>query len=115
MKRSAFLAFLIVGLLWAPIFGQPVGKSYRVGILGIRGRFWESFKQGLRELGYLEGGNLVLEQRYSDGGEEDFFPLALELLALKLDVLVTSSTPATRAAKRATRTIPIVMATVRGV
>jgi putative tryptophan/tyrosine transport system substrate-binding protein len=114
MKRSAFLVVLSVALLGEPCrtFGQPVGKIYRVGILGIRGKFWESFRQGLRDLGYLEGRNLVLEQRYSEEGEERFLSLAVELLALKVDVLVTSSTPATVAAKRATRTTPIVMATV---
>jgi putative ABC transport system substrate-binding protein len=115
MGRRRFLLTLLGSVLAAPRVTEALqaGKIiYRVGILGIRGRFWESFKQGLRELGYLEGRNLVLEERYSEGGEERFRPLAVELLALKLDVLATSSTPATVAAKRATQTTPIVMATV---
>jgi len=72
----------------------------------------EAFRQGLRELGYVEGQNIVIEYR-SAGGVADRFPnLAAELVQLKVDVIVVTGTPATQAAKNATKTIPIVMKNV---
>jgi len=68
-----------------------------------------AFRQGLRELGYLEGQNIVIYQRYAAGKFEDLPKLAAELLRLKVDLLVTEGTPAARAAKTATSTIPVVM------
>jgi len=70
----------------------------------------EAFRKGLRELGYVEGRNIRIEPRYSGGSDERLRELATELIALKVDVIVTWGTPAARAAKGATRTIPIVMA-----
>jgi putative ABC transport system substrate-binding protein len=71
----------------------------------------DAFRQGLRELGYVEGQSLVIEYRSADGREERFQSLAEELVRLKVDLIVTRGTPATRAAKAATATIPIVVAT----
>jgi putative ABC transport system substrate-binding protein len=68
-----------------------------------------AFRQGLRELGYLEGQNIAIDQRYASGRYEDLPKLAAELIRLKVDVLVTEGTPAARAAKTATSTIPVVM------
>src|SRR5262245_61545480 len=68
------------------------------------------FRQGLRGLGYVEGQNFVIEYRSADGRAERFLDLAGELVGLDVDVIVTSGTPATLAAKRATGTTPIVMA-----
>ncbi len=70
----------------------------------------EAFRQGLRELGYVEGKNIVIESRYADGKLERLPALAAELVGLKVDVIVSSGPTPTRFAKKATSTIPIVMA-----
>jgi len=70
----------------------------------------EAFRQGLRELGYVEGRNFVIEARYADGKFARLPDLAAEIVRLKVDVIVAAPTPAVRAAQQATRTIPIVMA-----
>src|SRR5438876_1123237 len=70
----------------------------------------EAFRQGLRDLGYVEGQNAVIEARYADGKFARLPDLAAELVRLKVDVIVAAPTPAVRAAQQATRTIPIVMA-----
>jgi putative ABC transport system substrate-binding protein len=68
----------------------------------------EAFRQGLRELGYVEGSNVVIEYREAGGREERLLPLAAELVALKVDVIVAPTTPAALAAKQATKSLPIV-------
>jgi ABC-type uncharacterized transport system substrate-binding protein len=78
----------------------PDGQSARI----------ESFRQGLRELGYAEGKNIVIEYRYAEEKLDRLSTLAAELVRLKVDVIVTGGGPNTRAAKSATKTIPIVMA-----
>lgn len=70
----------------------------------------ETFRQGLRELGYVEGKNIIVEYRYADGRAERLPDLATELVRMKVDVIVTASTPGVLAAKNASSTIPIVMA-----
>ena len=70
----------------------------------------ETFRQGLRDLGYVEGQNLVIESRYAEGSAERLPDLAAELVRLQVEVLVAGGAPAIRAAQHATRTIPIVMA-----
>jgi putative ABC transport system substrate-binding protein len=70
----------------------------------------EAFRQGLRELGYIEGKNIVIEQRYAEGKLDRLSALAAELVRLKVDVIVTGTSAGTRSAKEATATIPIVMA-----
>ena len=72
----------------------------------------EAFRQGLRELGYVEGKNIVIEWRYAEGKLDRLPALAAELVRLKVDIIVTAGAPATRAAKEATVTIPIVMTQV---
>ena len=71
---------------------------------------WEGFRQGLRELGYIDGQNVTILWRWSEARTERFPALAMELVQSNVDVIVASSTPAIRAAKAATSTIPIVMA-----
>jgi len=68
---------------------------------------WEAFIQGLRDLGYVEGRNLLIEYRSAEGKPERLPALAAELIALKVDVIVAPNTPAAVAAKQATRTLPI--------
>jgi putative ABC transport system substrate-binding protein len=70
----------------------------------------EAFRQGLRDLGYVEGKNIVIERRWADGKFDRLPALAAELVRLKVDIIVTAGPPATRPAKQATSTIPIVMA-----
>jgi putative tryptophan/tyrosine transport system substrate-binding protein len=72
----------------------------------------EAFQQGLRQLGYIEGRNIVIEYRFAAGREDRLPELAAELVRLNVDVIVASSTPATRAAQDATRTVPIVFVAV---
>src|SRR6266404_3669007 len=71
----------------------------------------EAFRQGLRDLGYIEGKNILVEYRYIEGGLDSVPGLVAELVQLKVDVLVASFAVAIRAAKQATKTIPIVMPT----
>jgi len=117
MRRSILilaLGFVIqihLGLAQA----QPAKKVYRIGVLsprlGIEARD-EAFRNGLRELGYIEGQNILLEWRFAQDKPQRLPVLAAELMNLNLDVIVSYSTPAIRAAQQATKTIPIVMANV---
>lgn len=106
---------IIVLLAIAPIVEAQPAKTFRIGFLAagprasVSGRF-EAFRAGLRELGYVEGKNLVIEERYGDGKIERVSELAVELARLKVDVIVTGGSQATGPAKQATSTIPIVMA-----
>ena len=70
----------------------------------------EAFRQGLRALGYVEGKNIILEYRYAEGKLDRVKDLALQLTALKVDIIVSAGSAATRPAKQVTSTIPIVMA-----
>jgi len=94
---------------------QRADKAHRIGYLNLRAGPVlqdEAFVQALRELGYVEGRNLIIDYRWAAEKEEQLPALAAELVALKVEVIVTSATPAVSAAKRATNTIPIVMAAV---
>ena len=117
MDRRAFLGTLAGSLLAAPLAAraQPAGKVWRIGYLGYSSPALEqhligAFRQGLRDLGYVEGQNLVIEYRSAEGKRERFPELAAELIRMKVDVIVTLATPAALAAKQATHTIPIVVA-----
>ncbi len=121
MKRTVLLLtiFLLATLIsgWVnSAEAQKAGKVYRIGFLDFRLRSTTTdprliaLRQGLRELGYVEGQNLVFEYRSAKGKRERLPEVAAELVRLKVDVIVTSGNArAIRAAKRATRTIPIVM------
>jgi putative ABC transport system substrate-binding protein len=121
MKRRAFIGVVTGGLLGAPLAAeaQQAGKVYRIGLLmtGARAALPETkasldaVKQGLRDHGYVEGENILIEYRSAEGDVERFPGLATELARLKVDLIVAGSTPAGRAAHAATTTIPnIVMA-----
>jgi len=114
VHRRRFLAGTGAVLLAAPLAteAQQATTIARIGWLGTQAaggpHLLEAFRQGLRDLGYTEGRNVVIEYRYSAGKSEQLPALAAELVALKVDVIVAANTPAALAAKRATRTIPIV-------
>src|SRR5712691_2651157 len=117
MTALALLLTLALSLLVAPlaVHAQPAGKVFRVGVLTPAFPTsepyppLEAFRQGLRDLGYVEGQNLVLEYRYAEGFER-LPELAAEMVRLQVEVIVASGVPAIRAAQHTTRTIPIVMA-----
>ena len=115
MDRRAFLAGANA-LLAAPLGAeaQPARKVYRIGILErtspeTNAANFDAFRQGLRELGYVEGKNLVIEYRSADGRDERFAGLATELVRLNVDLILTRGTPAALAAKNATAAIPVVI------
>jgi putative ABC transport system substrate-binding protein len=117
-RRIGLLVTLTLAILVVPLASnaQQATKVHRVGWLitgsppsGSDPRL-DTFRQGLRELGYIEGQNLVMEYRYAAGSEERLRALAAELVRLKVDVMVAGGCRAIRAAQHATRTIPIVMA-----
>jgi putative tryptophan/tyrosine transport system substrate-binding protein len=115
MNRRTFLCGLTLGTLSAPlgVEAQQVRKTSRIGVLalGIPTMYtarYEAFRQGLRELGYVEGQTIAIEYRYAEGKFERLPDLAAELVRLNVDIILASSAPETRAAKRATTSIPIV-------
>ena len=119
MKRREFITFLGGAAVAWPLAvrAQQSAKIPRIGFLGsdtasqlaIR---VGALREGLRDFGYVEGKNIVIEFRYAEGKYDRLPTLAAELVNLKVDVLITQGTPPTIAAKRATSTIPIVMTVV---
>jgi putative ABC transport system substrate-binding protein len=113
VDRRTFLSALSGGLLAAPLAAetQPVAKVYRIGFLS-QGQppdaFLEALQQGLRELGYAEGRNLVWEFRSTDGSLDQLPQFAEDLVRLKVDVILARASSGAMAAKRATTSIPIV-------
>jgi putative ABC transport system substrate-binding protein len=69
--------------------------------------YYDSFRQGLRELGYIEGKNIFIEARYAEGKQDQIFDLATELVKSKVDVILTTTTPGVLAVKKATSTVPL--------
>jgi putative ABC transport system substrate-binding protein len=119
MDRRTFIGGVAGALLAAPLAAraQQAGKVYRIGILepvpaSRNVANLDALRKGLRDLGYLEGRNLIIEYRSADGRAERFPDLASELVRLKVDLILTRGTPAARAAKNATGTIPVIMATM---
>ena len=110
--RAALGATRALGLLAAPLVAeaQPTGKVYRVGYLSPAADVFEAFRHGLREFGYVEGQNLVLEVRLAAGRHDQLPALAADLVRARVDVIAAVSPAAIQAAKEATTTIPIVMA-----
>ena len=119
MDRRTFLAGTGAVLLAAPLAAeaQQTRRRYRIAFLGSTSPTgyasqMKAFRGGLRDLGYVEGQNLVIEARWAEGKYERLPELAAELVRMKPDVLVTHGVPGTLAAKRATDTIPIVVGVV---
>ena len=117
-NRRKLLVALGASVIAAPhaTFAQQLGRVWRVGFLALRGRpdsldsgNQGAFRQGMRELGYVDGGNLVIEWRFAEERPVRLTDLAAELILGKVDVIVTTSAPTTQAAQKATANIPIVM------
>ena len=117
MKKAGWSSILIAAMLLTVgviAEAQQAGKIPRVGILFIGGKdqpHLESFKQGLRALGYAEGKNIILEYRYAEGNQDRLGDLAAELVRDRVDVLVTTAAISAKAAQRITQTVPIIMTT----
>src|SRR5215510_1794642 len=114
-RRAFSLALFLGGIITSvAVEAQQAAKIARIGWLGSDrvGGLATAFLQGLRDLGYVEGRNVVIEYRTADGQLERLPALATELVSLKVDVIVTQSTVAALAAKQATRIIPIVFGAV---
>ena len=113
-KSVGIFAFVVtLAICGAVAQGQQSAKIHRIGILSPTSAFAQSarveaFRRRLREIGYVEGKNIVIEYRYAEGKRERFPDLAAELVRLKVDVIVTASGPAILAAKKASPTMPIV-------
>ena len=117
-NRRKLVVALGAGVFAAPLasFAQQ-NKVWRIGFLGVAtaqgfARPLDALRAGLRELGYVEGKNIVIEDRWADNDYARLPGLAAELVKTNIDVIVTHSTPGVRAAKQATTTIPIVMAAI---
>jgi putative ABC transport system substrate-binding protein len=118
MRRREFIALLGSTAVGWPLAAraQQAGKLATIGFLGANPSIESSrvaaFVQRLRELGWIDGRNLAIEYRWAEGRNERYAENAAELVRLKVDVIVTSATPPTVAAKQATALIPIVFAAV---
>jgi putative ABC transport system substrate-binding protein len=117
--RVALAAALALGILAAPLAAeaQQAGKVPLIGYVGnsspsLEPRLLGAFREGLRNLGYVEGQNIRIEYRWAEGRYERFPDFMAELVRLKVDVIIVAGTPATLAAQRATTAIPIVMAVI---
>ena len=116
MERRAFLGTIAGGFVAVPLAAsaQPAGKVRRIGYLdqGSAARdqlFLDAFRQGLRDLGWIEGQNVTFEVRFAQGKTDRLPALAAELVQRRVDLIATWTTPAALAAKRATGKIPIVI------
>jgi len=119
MNRRGFVGTLAGGLLAVPLAAgaQPLDKVRRIGYLdgassSTNPELTHAFRDQMRQLGYVEGKNLVIEYRWADGKYDRLSDLAADPVRLRVDVIVTVGDPVIQAAKKATTTIPIVMASV---
>jgi len=117
MKRREFITFLgSIAAAW-PLAASAQSKIARIGFMGnstaaLEANLVDAFREGLREQGYEEGHNIVIEYRWADGKYERFPALVAELIAANVEVIVTAGTPAALAMKKATTTVPLVMVAV---
>jgi ABC-type uncharacterized transport system substrate-binding protein len=114
--RLGLVVSFALGMLMVPLTAdaQQVGKVARIGFLGVGSPSESSprldvFRQGLRELGWVEGQNIVIDYRFDEGRNDRLPDLAAELVRLKVDIIVAVATQGVAAAKNATATIPVVM------
>jgi putative ABC transport system substrate-binding protein len=116
-KFTCFALCAMLCVLCSPAHAQQPKRIATIGYLTASSHATalsntRAFRDGLRQLGYIEGKNIVVEWRYADGQDERLRELAAELVSLKPDIIVTGSTPAIRVVQQATKTIPVVMANV---
>ena len=116
MRRREFITHVGSAAAW-PLTARAQPKVWKVGILGAVSRQdfsgpYAAFIKGMRELGHIEGNDFIVEWRSAEERYERFPELIAELVALKVDVIVSGTSPAYRALQRATDTIPIVMLTL---
>jgi putative tryptophan/tyrosine transport system substrate-binding protein len=117
VRRRDIIKFLLslAAAAWPlPLHAQQAAKVYRIGYLGVTShaeytREIEALLKGLRQLGYEEGKNIAIHYQFAEGDYDRLPALAAELVNLKVDVLLTHSTPGARAAKQSTSTVPIVV------
>src|ERR1700693_4018356 len=116
MERRTFIGVILGGLLVAPLAAeaQQAAKVPRIGFLGnstaaLEANLVGPVREGVRELGYLEGQNILIEYRWAEGKYERFPALIAELIALNVDLIVAAGTPASLAVKKATTSVPLVM------
>jgi len=117
MQRREFISLLGGVAAWPLAAWAQPNRTYRIGILetiplASNAANFNALRQGLQQLGYIDGQNLVIEYRSADGHADRFQALALELVRRHVDLIVTRGTPAARAAKETTTTIPVVMAAI---
>ncbi len=119
MRRREFITLVVGGAALAsgPAHGHTAGPPRRVGFLGnstaeLEANLVAPFRKALRELGYVEGRDIVIEYRWAEGDYERFPALVTELIASGVEVIVTAGTPAAFAVKNATKSIPCVMVAV---
>ena len=120
MKRRTFIAHALCAAAFVPrraLAQQPARKIHRIGFLGnstaaLEANLIEPFREGLREHGYVEGRSMSLEFRWAEGKYERLPQLTSELVAAKVDVIVTAGTPAALAVKKITSSVPVVMIAV---
>jgi putative ABC transport system substrate-binding protein len=117
--RSPIASVVAVLFFVAPLAAgaQPAGTVHRIGFLGnstaaLEAHLVGPFREGLRELSYVEGQNIVIEYRWAEGKYERFPALIAELLAQRVELIVTAGTPASLAVKKATTSVPLVMVAV---
>ena len=117
-SRRAFIGGIAsTAIMISCVVTARAGKTPRIGFLGnstaaLEANLIRPWREGLRDFGYVEGQNVAVEYRWAEGRYERFPALIAELLALKVDVIVTAGTPAAQAVKRASSTIPLVMIAV---
>lgn len=116
--RLATVVILLLGALSLSVGAQQAGKVYRIGYIQTatpdeQAHLTKAFEDGMRELGYVEGRNVVFERRFAWGKQEQLPELAAELARLNVDVIVTGGNPVIAAVKKATSTIPVVMGASR--
>jgi len=118
MRRGEFLSVMVAALVGWPLSVRALqpGRSVTIGLLGSgtaasQSNWTAAFLQGMQELGWVEGRDLVVEYRWAEGDTDRLASLAQDLVRLKVDLILTHNTPPTLAAKAATATIPVVFAT----
>jgi putative ABC transport system substrate-binding protein len=114
MRRIGLAVVLTLGLTLAPVGGeaQQAGKVHRIGFLGnspLEANLVGPLREGLRELGYVEGQNILIEYRWAEGKYERLAALVAELLARNVEVIVTAGTPASLDVQKATTSVTLVM------